>query len=115
MIFKYEDCSNELAEMMEKAQYDMVVKEHTSRNELIIQAMDLLNKSAESFESCGSKIRAAEVSRLMESIANCPCKQRKEHHGKHDDVKKVFMFLGFDPDELENLSSSIIDDLDGEG
>ena len=106
MIFKQGSCEEELIEEMEKAQLDAVAKEEQHQELLILRAMEELNAAAESFERTGRKVRAKEVTAVMMTLANDKEKKELKKNDKNSEVKKVFMFFGFGPEDLEGLDLS---------
>lgn len=107
MIFKQESSSQELFDSMEKAQIDAVLEEEDHDNRLIFEAMNELNAAAQSFEKQGRKARAHEVTALMVSLAensdDYDDAEAEEVDAEDDEVKKVFMFFGFEPEDLKDL------------
>jgi|SRR5690606_1857303 len=107
MIWKQASFEQELFEGMQKAELDAVVQEEQHDSLSILQAMEELNAAAQSFESCGRTERAKEVTAVMMSLAEGKKPQSKKSN--KDEVKKVFMFFGFSPEDLEGI------DLSGDG
>ena len=70
MNFKQGSCAEELFESMQNAQQEVLVKEAQQHDNLVVQAMQLLNNAAESFERVGRTARAAEVTAVMMSLAD---------------------------------------------
>lgn len=105
----------ELMDGMEKAQLVAVASDEQREESRIVQAMEELNAAAESFERAGRTARAKEVTSVMVSIAEDGEKQKsKKNTSSKDDAKKVFLFFGFGPDDLEGLDFSSDGDGDGE-
>lgn len=107
MIWKQASFEEELFEGMQKAELDAVAEEEQQSDLLILQAMEALNAAAQAFESCGRTERAKEVTQVMMSLAEG--EEPKSKKSSKDDVKKVFMFFGFSPEDLEGI------DLSGDG
>lgn len=107
MIWKQASVEQELFEGMQKAELDSVSKEEHSQELLILQAMEELDAAAKSFERCGRTERAKEVTAVMMSLAEGD--EPKSKKSNKDEVKKVFMFFGFSPEDLEGI------DLYGDG
>ena len=105
-FWKESSCEKELQEAMEQAQQDAIVKEESSENAIILQAMSELNAAAESFELSGRVTRAKEVTAVMISLASDEERDRskskniKTASNNADEVMKVFEFFGFSPEEL---------------
>jgi hypothetical protein len=113
-IFKQGSFEQELLEGMQSAQYEAISNKETYNERIIVQAMEHLNAAAETFESNGSNIRAAEVTQLMTAIAKGDKKSKKINSKKSsskDEAKKVFRFFGFSSADLGDHS----DGGDGEG
>lgn len=107
MIWKQASFEQELFDGMQKAELDAVVQEEQTENLSILQAMEALDAAAKSFERCGRTERAKEVTAVMMSLAEGD--KPKSKKSNKDDVKKVFMFFGFSPEDLEGI------DLSGDG
>lgn len=107
MIWKQASFEEELFQGMQKAELDAANQEEGRDDFLILQAMEELNAAAQAFESCGRKDRAKEVTQVMMSLADGEESESKK--SSEDDVRKVFMFFGFSPEDLEEI------DLSGDG
>lgn len=107
MIFKQSSCADELFEGMKKIQDESIIAEESKDDQLLIKAMEALDSAAKSFEKAGNKERAKEVTAVMMSLAEGK-EQESPEDSESDEVKKVFMFFGFSPEDLGalNLSSS---------
>jgi hypothetical protein len=116
MIFKQGSCADELYDSMDKAQLEAVAKEEQREGELILEAMRELNAAAECFEKAGRTARAKEVTQVMMSLAeDNDDSDEKPKKTSEDEVRKVFMFFGFGPEDLKGLElSSDGDTGDGE-
>lgn len=98
----------ELMTGMENAQLEAVATDEQRENARIVQAMEALNAAAEGFERAGRVTRAQEVTAVMMSLAedNERKKSKKKNTSSKDEAKKVFMFFGFGPDDLDGLEFS---------
>jgi hypothetical protein len=96
----------ELMEGMENAQLQSVASEEQREESLIVNAMQELNAAAESFERSGRTVRAKEVTAVMVSLADDDKKPSPKNTSSKDEAKKVFMFFGFGPEDLEGLELS---------
>jgi hypothetical protein len=97
----------ELLDGMEKAQLQSIASDEQYENTRIVKAMEELNAAAECFERAGRTIRAKEVTAVMISLAEDNKEtESKENNSSEDEVKKVFMFFGFSPEDLKGLDFS---------
>ncbi len=103
MIFKRGSCEQELFEGMQEAQVEAVAEERYKNQQLFLEAMQELNAAAESFEKAGRVSRAKEVTQVMMSLADDTNETDDSEKSDMDEVKKVFMFFGFGPDDLKGL------------
>ena len=105
MIWKQGSFEQELFEGMQKAELQSLAKEESHDEDLIVQAMEELNAAAESFEQAGRTKRAQEVTSIMISLAKAKKEDGKSKKSKKpsskDEAKKIFMFFGFKPEDLE--------------
>lgn len=102
-----ESLEQELMNNMEKAHDEMILAENQNDNNRIIQAMEELNLAANGFERVGKIARASEVTTIMLSLAEEKNRKKsKKIPSSEDEVKKVFMFFGFGPEDLEGLDFS---------
>lgn len=108
MIWKQGSCEQELFEGMKIAEQKAIVAEDSSKQSLIIQAMEALNSAAQSFERSGRISRAKEITTVMVSLANSDVNEAKDKKPKSskEEAKKVFMFFGFGPEDLKGLDFS---------
>lgn len=95
----------ELMEGMENAQFQSIASEEQHEESLIVRAMEELNAAAEKFERAGRTDRAKEVTAVMMSLAEDDKPSPKKETSK-DEVRKVFMFFGFGPEDLKGLDLS---------
>jgi hypothetical protein len=102
----------ELMKGMENAQLQSIASEEQHEESLIVRAMEELNAAAESFERAGRTARAKEVTTVMMSLAEDDKKPTPEKESSKDEARKVFMFFGFGPKDLEGLDLSSSDDGD---
>lgn len=97
-------CEDELMSGMDQAQLKKVASDENQQNQIIIEAMEELNAAAECFERAGRKERAKETTAVMMAIAKnskkAPSKKKKN---SKDEVKKVMMFFGFRPEDLQGI------------
>jgi uncharacterized FAD-dependent dehydrogenase len=110
-MWKQGSCEQELFEGMQKAEEHTAEAEENQEQKLIVEAMEALNAAAESFERAGRKERAKEVTVVMMSLAKKDKEKDKDKasskkKSSKDEVKKVFKFFGFGPEDLEGLDSS---------
>jgi hypothetical protein len=96
----------ELMDGMERSQLQSVASEEQRSETLIVRAMEELNAAAESFERCGRTTRAKEVTAVMVSLAEDENEPSPEKESSTDEARKVFMFFGFGPEDLEGLDLS---------
>jgi hypothetical protein len=75
MIFKQGSCADEVFDGMQSAMQAAIEKEDTHQEQLVYAAMQALNDAAQNFEMGGRSIRAAEVTEVMNSLA-----EYKEKH-----------------------------------
>lgn len=105
-FWETESFERELMEGMENAQLQSVASEENSNETLIVRAMEELNAAAENFERCGRTTRAKEVTAVMMSLAENKNEPNPKKESSKDEAKKVFMFFGFSPEDLEGLNLS---------
>ncbi len=96
----------ELMEGMERAQLQSIASEEQHDDALIVRAMEELNAAADSFERAGRTARAKEVTAVMISLAEGDNKPNPKKKTSKDEARKVFMFFGFGPEDLEGLDLS---------
>lgn len=106
MIFKQQSCESELFEGMQEAQNKSIEKEANYETNLIIRAMEELKFAAENFERAGRTDRAKEVTTVMLSLANNKDKDEEVNNSSQEEVKNVFMFFGFSPDDFKGINFS---------
>ena len=96
----------ELMEGMERAQLQYVASEEQHEDSLIVRAMEELNAADESFERAGRTARSKEVTAVMMSLADDDKESKPKKETSKDEARKVFMFFGFGPKDLEGLDLS---------
>ena len=105
-FWETESFEQELMNGMERIQLQSVASEEQHDEILIVKAMRELDAAAEDFERAGRTIRAKEVTEVMISLANGKKDSNKKEETSKDEAKKVFMFFGFSPEDLEGLDLS---------
>lgn len=112
------EVAQELMLGMEQAELAAEAKEESAEEVMFVRALDELNAAAESFKVAGRTGRETEVTQVMLSLAKCEKKKvnkPKKNESSLDEAKKVLMFFGFGPGDLQGLEvSSNGDGGDGE-
>lgn len=103
-MWKVGSCEQELFEGMKSAEVEAVEKEEMSNDSNFLEALEELNAAAECFERAGKIIRAQEITALMMSLASDKKPKPKKNVSSKDEAKKVFMFFGFSPKDLEGAN-----------
>lgn len=99
MIFKQGSCADEVFDGMQSAIQASIEKEDTHQEQLVYAAMQALNEAAQSFEMGGRSIRAAEVTEVMNSLAEYK-EQPLQKEAADSDLVEMFKFLGYEPKEI---------------
>lgn len=104
-LWKQGSCEQELFDGMKSAENEAIESEENHDSSSFIEALEELNAAAECFERAGKIVRAKEITALMMSLASDEKKTKpKKNNSSKEEAKKVFMFFGFSPKDIEGAN-----------